>query len=136
MILDFKIGDIGDLEYNNNTKDIYYVDEDSIIKQIATNRIKSVVGDWFNTTIGANLEEFLGRPNTENTSTDVINKITQSLTYDDFLKESDLYFIPKINKSILEIKLFIKKKFDNGPIIIDVVIDLTSGVKISSDINN
>lgn len=132
-MIDFNINENGELIYNSNNQDAEYVSDDSLVRQIAINRIKSIVGDWFNSTIGANLEEFLGMPNNSKTSNEIINRIKTSLIYDDFLLESDLYFIPIIDKTTLSLKVFIKSKHNGSPILIDVEIDIVSGVKISND---
>lgn len=111
-MLDFNINEDGELLYNSNTKDIDYVNKDNLIKQIATNRIKSIVGNWFNSTIGANLEEFLGMPNNTKTATEITDRVKSALTYDEFLRESDIYFIPKIDRNIFSLKVFIKAQHD------------------------
>lgn len=134
-MFDFNINSVGELIYNNSTQDIDKVENDDLTEQIAVNRIKSVVGDWFNSKIGANLEEYIGMANTPNTSFDVMESIKHSLTFDEFLKDSDIYQVPRIDKTSLSIKLFIKKKFENNPIVIDVVIDISSGVRVSYDSN-
>lgn len=134
-MFDFNINENGELIYNPNIKDADYINKDDLIKQIATNRIKSITGDWFNSTIGANLEEFLGMPNTPETANDITNRIKTALIYDDFLKENDLYFIPKIDKNVFSLKVFIKGQYGNSPMLIDVVIDIVSGVKIINDFN-
>lgn len=134
-MFDFNINENGELIYNSNIQDVDYIKDDDLIKQISTNRIKSVVGDWFNSRIGANLEEFLGLPNTPSNTNEIINRIENALVYDDFLLESDLYIIPKIDKTNLSLKVFIKGKYSSSPILIDVYIDIVSGVKIINDAN-
>lgn len=134
-MFDFNINNVGEFSYNNSTQDIDKVEGDDLRKQIAVNRIKSITGDWFNSKIGANLEEYIGMPNTPITSTSVMDSILHSLTFDEFLKESDIYQIPRIDKTSLSIKLFIKKQFENNPIVIDVEIDMSSGVRVNYDFN-
>ena len=134
-MFDFNITNQGELIYNHLTQDIDKVEKDDLTRQIAMNRIRSVTDDWFNSKIGANLEEYIGMANTPNTSFDVMESIINSLTFDDFLKKSDIYQIPRLDKTDLSIKLFIKKEFENDPIVIDVVIDMSSGVRISYGID-
>lgn len=129
-MFDFNINKNGEFIYNSSISNMDYVYDDNLIEQIAINRINSVEGDWFNTEIGATLEDFLGEPNNNTTTLEIINKIKYALTFDGFISENNLYFIPKIDKTVLEIKVFIKKQYDSGPIIIDVNIDTVSGVII------
>lgn len=134
-MFDFSITNQGELIYNHFIQDIDRVEKDNLTMQIALNRIKSVVGDWFNTTIGANLEEYIGMPNTPSTSFDVMESILDALTFDDFLEKNSIYQIPRLDKTNLSIKLFIKKEFEDEPIVIDVVVDMSSGVRISYGID-
>lgn len=128
---DFNITSQGELIYNHLIQDIDKVKDDDLTRQIAINRIKSVVGDWFNTKIGANLEEYIGMPNTPSTSFNIMESIVDALTFDEFLEKSSIYQIPRLDRTNLSIKLFIKKEFENEPIVIDVVIDMSSGVRVS-----
>lgn len=133
MTFDFKITEKGELLFNGVDQSLGVSKEDDLIKQIAINRIKSITKDWFNTNIGANLEGFIGQPNNEETLKEILDAIKQSLVYDEFLTDRDLYFAPAIKKESISIKVFIKKKFEYGPIIIDVEIDIVGGVKIKYD---
>lgn len=134
-MFDFNINENGELLFDSNTSDICCIYDDEVIKQIANNRIKSVVGNWFNSDIGANLEQYLGSPNSITTANGVMKSIENALTYDDFLSESEIYFIPKIDRTVLSIKVFIKSKYNSNPMLIDVTIDIVSGVKISDASN-
>lgn len=134
-MVDFNINNVGELVYNNIAQDIEIIEKDYLTEQISVNRIKSIVGDWFNTKIGANLEEYIGMANTPSVSFDIMESIVNSLTFDEFLEESEIYQIPRIDKTNLFIKVFIKKKYESNPIVIDVVIDMSSGVRVNYDLN-
>ncbi|MEG1870832.1 MAG: hypothetical protein RR192_02410 [Peptostreptococcaceae bacterium] len=132
-MFDFGITENGELLFDNENMDALKKDKDELIKQIAISRIKSVTKDWFNSNIGANLEEFIGTECTEETSNDVINAIIISLTFDQFLKTGSLFFVPKIDKNSISILVFIKKYYGEGPMIINVEIDIVGGVKVEYD---
>lgn len=130
-MFDFSITNSGELIYNHLIQDVDKVEKDDLTKQIAVNRIKSVVGNWFNTKIGANLEKYIGMANTPDTSVEIMESIIDALTFDGFLEKESIYQIPRLDKTNLSIKLFIKKQFENDPIVIDVVVDISSGVRVS-----
>lgn len=134
-MFDFGITKDGELVFDSNKMDAMKVKEDDLIEQISVARIKSVTNDWFNSTIGANLEEFLGFECTESTSNKIINAIDSSLTSDKFLDKDSLFFVPKIDENSISISVFIKKKYGEGPMIVNVVIDIVGGVKIKYDTN-
>lgn len=135
-MFDFKITEKGELIYNNTVQNVDISDNDILTRQIAVNRIKSVTNDWFNEKIGADIEKYIGLPNNNETVKDILSSIRYTLTFDDFLLDSDIYFIPRLDKTTISIKVFIKKRFEYAPIIIDVEIDIVGGVKIEYDINS
>jgi len=130
-IVDFAISDSGELKFDSNKKDVAESHEDGMIRQIALCRIKSVVSDWFNTTIGTNLEEFIGEVCNESTSKNVISAIENSVSYDGFLSKKDIYCIPQIEKNSIGILVFINSQYNNSPSLINVRIDVVGGVKIN-----
>ncbi len=130
-ISDFAISDNGELKFDISTKDAAKAKEDGMIRQIALCRIKSVVNDWFNTTIGANLEEFIGEACNETTSKNIISAIENSLSYDGFLSKKDIYCISQIEKNSIGILVFINSQYGNSPSLINVRIDVVGGVKIN-----
>jgi hypothetical protein len=132
-MFDFGITDNGELRFDNQTKDIDKNQDDGMIRQIAVCRIKSVVGDWFNTNIGANLEEFLGAVCNQATAGDIQEAMENALIYDGFLSKSDLFFIPQIEENSISFLVFINSQFGKDPNTINVKIDTVGGVKIQYD---
>ena len=76
-MFDFAITDDGELKFDIHNKDVSKSQKDAITRQIALCRIKSIVEDWFNTDIGANLEEFLGKECNNKTADDIIKRISR-----------------------------------------------------------
>lgn len=134
-VFDFGITDNGELIFDNQTKDIDKNKDDGMIRQNAVCRIKSIVGDWFNTNIGANLEEFLGEVCCEATANDIIDAIENALVYDGFLEKKELFFVPQINANSISVLVFINSRYGNDPNTINVKIDIVGGVKIQYDSN-
>ncbi len=132
-MFDFGITDDGELIFDNPTKDIDKNEYDGMIRQIAVCRIKSVVGDWFNTNIGANLEQFLGEFCNGTTAVAIQTAIENSLIYDNFLAKNDLFFIPKVEENSISVLVFINSKFGKDTNTINVKIDTVGGVKINYD---
>lgn len=130
-IFDFAISDNGELKFDINEKDVAKSKEDGMIRQIALCRIKSVVNDWFNTSIGANLEEFIGDVCNETTAKNIISAIENSVSYDGFLSKKDIYCIPQIENNSIGILVFINSQYQSSPSLINVRIDVVGGVKIN-----
>lgn len=136
-MFDFCISEYGELVYNGLSNDIKLSKLDDLIKQKAICRIKSVTKDWFNAPeIGADIEKFLGSPNNEATAEKIVESITYALTFDELIKRKDLFFIPKIDINKISIIVFIKRVTIDNPIIINVEIDIISGVNVKYDINS
>lgn len=134
-MFDFKITDDGELEYNNGTGDMPKVVADAMYRQLAVCRIKSVTNNWFNENdIGANLEQYLGEFNNQETVADVINRIQSSVS--DILKPENVFVIPKADKDQLSLAVFIKGITSTTPIVINVKIDTVNGVVVTNDINS
>ena len=133
MSFDFGITDDGELIFDNPAKDIDKNEYDGMIRQIAVCRIKSIVGDWFNTNIGANLEQFIGEVCNAATAAAIQTAIENSLIYDGFLAKNDLFFIPKVEENSISILVFINSKFGKDTNTINVKIDTVGGVKINYD---
>lgn len=68
-------------------------------------------GEWpgKNNNIGANIVDFIGKPNTEETGDEIKLRIINSLTQDNFLSEKDLSveMIP-LDENVILAKLYIK----------------------------
>ena len=135
MGFDFGISEKGELIFESNSSNILQKTNDELIKQIAINRIKSIKGDWFNTTVGTDIESFIGSENNGSTMKQIMTSIKNSLLDDGLIKEDELYMIPKIKDDVSGVKVFIKNNYKSYPIIIDVEIDIVGGVRINYDTN-
>jgi hypothetical protein len=136
-MFDFKITDSGELYYDNNTSELVKAESDDKLRQQCICRIKSVTNDWFNDNrIGANLESFLGEPNNQDTATSVMTSITDSLMYNNLVKKSNVFIIPKVDRNFMSFVVFIRGIASKTPIAINVEIDIISGVRVTDDFNN
>lgn len=133
-MIDFSLDELGEFSLDEDNK-LNEVSEDELRKQIAFCRIKSVTTDWFGDKVGADLEQFLGYPNTTNTLSKVLYSITESLTNDNFIKNEDIYIIPKATERAISFLVFINKIYDEGPLIINVTLDIVGGVRVKYDLN-
>ncbi len=85
--------DAGDLFLDENREDL--ADTTSLsyramIQQILT-RVQSSTGDWrLQPSIGANLNKFLGKPNTQALGVNIKNSVTNALTSGAFLRATEL----------------------------------------------
>ncbi|AGF59595.1 hypothetical protein B0P06_006023 [Clostridium saccharoperbutylacetonicum] len=131
IVRDFAISDNGELKFDISQKDAARAIEDGLIRQIALCRIKSVVNDWFNTNIGANLEEFIGEACNETTAKKIISAIENSVSYDGFLSKKEIYCISQLGKNSIGILVFINSQYGNSTSLINVRIDVVGGVKIN-----
>ena len=130
IMFDFAITNEGELKFDVRNKDISKSQHDAITRQIALCRIKSIVGDWYNTNIGANLEEFIGEVCNDITANKIISRIISSLTYDKFMKRDNIYCIPQVEANSISVLVFLKGEYNDNPSMINVTIDITGGVKI------
>lgn len=135
MEKDFSISDNGELVYDNTNITLEETKYDQLRRQLAVCRIKSVTGNWFNESIGANIEYHLGMPNTLETADLIMKSIIEELTSDYLMSVEDLFIIPKVTKNAISLLVFINKLYDEGPLIINVEIDIVGGVKVFYDIN-
>lgn len=134
--IDFRISEDGELEYDNTIGDSQYVMKDDLVKQICINRIKSITDDWFNTNIGANLEQFLGHKSNTETHNKIVNAIINSLTHDNFLSKDDIFIIPKADKYKIENIIFIKSQHGGKRFQIELTLDLVGEIKINYGANS
>lgn len=132
-MFDFGINDDGELLFDGPAKDILTSDKDGLVRQTALCRIKSVVGDWFNTNIGANLEQFIGEVCNQETATDITSQIESALCYDGFIIKNELFFVPKIEENSISVLVFINSRIGGKPSMINVQIDVVGGVKVQYD---
>jgi hypothetical protein len=132
-MFDFGITDNGELIFDGPAKSIEKCKDDGLIRQTSLCRIKSVVGDWYNTNIGANLEQFLGEYCDQQTATEITSAIEGALCNDGFLIKSELFFVPKVEDNSISVLVFINSRLGNKPSMINVTIDIVGGVKVQYD---
>lgn len=75
-----------------------------VLIQGAMCRIKTQLTDWYTyPALGADLERFIGEPNTPSTADRIIDNIRHALTYDNFIRMGDLeiYAVPVNNNEVI-----------------------------------
>lgn len=75
-----------------------------IIRQQVIMRIKTYQGDWLDyPQLGANIDDYIGIPNTRQNVEMIANKIKNALTYDGFMNSSSvsIYSIPVNDEEVL-----------------------------------
>lgn len=95
-------------------------------------RIKSSDPEWYLETIAANLEDLLGKPNTEETGKAGEELIRDALTKDGLINYDDLYIqaVP-LDKFTLVFYVFFKpEEYEGDPIGYEVELNLSQGAKI------
>ena len=120
------------LDKNNNiVRDIRLGTERQAITQGVICRIKTQAPDWYTYPhLGANLEDFFGEPNTPETATEMATQITNILTYDNFIRYSDLdvHVIP-VNQT--ELVFYINIKHDiEGFMSIPIPFNINEGLGV------
>ena len=100
-VFDFSLNESGELDINTE-HDIDIKSLDDLRIQMAYTRIKSVANGWYVDHIGADLEEIIGRPCSEEYADIGKNKILDSLIYDELWDRNDVYIKSEIvdNKKI------------------------------------
>jgi len=128
---DIFISQNGDIEIEN--KDIKVVSGDKYREMSAINRIKSIKIDWFYDNIGADMEEILGEPNTEETANIGKNKIIKSLTEDSLFNLDEIFIkVVPISKNDILYMIALKSSYEsNKPIVINAKLDLVKGIVIT-----
>lgn len=97
---DFAITTEGELIVNTEDHDITKSMDDDLRIQLAYNRIKSVSNDWFVDEIGADMEELIGRPCTEEIAEYGKTKIKHVLEVDGLWDDSDIYIKGEISDNV------------------------------------
>lgn len=130
-MFDFAINESGDIVFDTNKLDIHSVTDDALRTQNAMCRIKSVSHDWFIDHIGADLEAILGQPNTQVTTSAGVDKIIESLTFDNLYSYEDIYIETKIiSTTKIKYVVYLRTIDQNTATVIDVTIDLVKGVNV------
>ena len=132
---DFGFTSEGEIIIDSDTHDISQVIEDDLRIQLAYNRIKSISHNWFVDEVGANLEELIGKPCTENIAEYGKTKIIQVLTIDDLWTEKDIFIKAEIKNNTniiysIYLKVYQSETEDTYSYEIIAELDLIKGVFI------
>lgn len=132
---DFAITTDGELIVDEQNHDIAKSIEDDLRIQLAYDRIKSISKNWFVDEIGADMEELIGRPCTEDMAEYGKQKIINVLLIDDLWKENDIFIKAEIKDNVhiiysVYLKLFQSETEDTVSYEIIVELDLVKGVFI------
>lgn len=132
---DFAITTDGELIVDEQNHDIAKSIEDDLRIQLAYDRIKSISKNWFVDEIGADMEELIGRPCTEDMAEYGKQKIINVLLIDDLWKEDDIFIKAEIKDNVhiiysVYLKLFQSETEDTVSYEIIVELDLVKGVFI------
>lgn len=128
--IDLAISDDGDLMLSE-TKDLLTVEDERYVEQTVKNRLRSVASDWFYDNIGANLEEGIGRTNSEDTAKMLVDNITVALTKDKFCELDDILVVAKPETSTtLFLFTFINTPFSKTPMGFEIELNFLTGFEI------
>lgn len=132
---DFAITTDGEIIIDTNSHDIAQSINDTLRIQLAYNRIKSVARDWFVDEIGANLEELIGKPCTEDIAEYGKLKIMEVLTIDDLWSDDDIFIKSEIKNNTkitynIYLKIYQVETEDVYSYEIEAELDLVKGVFI------
>ena len=132
---DFAITTEGELIINEENHDIVKSLDDDLRIQLAYNRIKSISKNWFVDEVGADMEELIGRPCTEDMAEYGKQKIINVLLIDNLWNKDDIFIKAEIKDNIhiiysVYLKLFQSETEDTISYEITVELDLVKGVFI------
>lgn len=132
---DFAITTDGELIVDEQNHDIAKSIEDDLRIQLAYDRIKSISKNWFVDEIGADMEELVGRPCTEDIAEYGKQKIINVLLIDDLWEKEDIFIKAEIKDNVhiiysVYLKLFQSETEDTISYEIIVELDLVKGVFI------
>lgn len=106
---DFGFTPEGEIIVDSNTHDIQTNKGNDLRIQLAYNRIKSISKTWFVDEIGADLEEIIGKPCTEEMAEYGKLKIIDVLTVDDLWTDNDIFIKTEIkNNTNITYSIFLK----------------------------
>ena len=132
---DFAITTEGELIIDEENHDIVKSLDDDLRIQLAYNRIKSISKNWFVDEIGADMEELIGRPCTEDMAEYGKQKIINVLLIDNLWNKDDIFIKAEIKDNVhiiysVYLKLFQSETEDTISYEITVELDLVKGVFI------
>lgn len=132
---DFGFSPDGEIIVDSETHDIYKLKDDELKIQLSYNRIKSISKNWFIDEVGADMEELIGRPCTEDMAEYGKQKIINVLLIDDLWNKDDIFIKAEIKDNVhiiysVYLKLFQSETEDTISYEIIVELDLVKGVFI------
>lgn len=132
---DFGFSPDGEIIVDSETHDIYKSKDDELKIQLSYNRIKSISKNWFVDEVGADMEELIGRPCTEDMAEYGKQKIINVLLIDDLWNKDDIFIKAEIKDNVhiiysVYLKLFQSETEDTISYEITVELDLVKGVFI------
>lgn len=132
---DFGFSPDGEIIVDSETHDIYKSKDDELKIQLSYNRIKSISKNWFIDEVGADMEELIGRPCTEDMAEYGKQKIINVLLIDDLWNKDDIFIKAEIKDNVhiiysVYLKLFQSETEDTISYEITVELDLVKGVFI------
>jgi hypothetical protein len=122
---DLRLGDNGDVRRVT-------LDEARLTKQFMLKRLQSRKGDWFNAEeLGADLNRFIGLPNTRETGQLIQSAVVQSLTEDGTVSASNLSVdVYPVTKERIAIAISARVPFSSELIFLQLDYDLRSNSMI------
>ena len=132
---DFGFSPDGEIIVDSETHDIYKSKDDELKIQLSYNRIKSISKNWFVDEVGADMEELIGRPCTEDMAEYGKQKIINVLLIDDLWNKDDIFIKAEIKDNVhiiysVYLKLFQSETENTISYEITVELDLIKGVFI------
>ena len=132
---DFGFSPDGEIIVDSETHDIYKSKDDELKIQLSYNRIKSISKNWFIDEVGADMEELIGRPCTEDMAEYGKQKIINVLLIDNLWNKDDIFIKAEIKDNVhiiysVYLKLFQSETEDTISYEITVELDLVKGVFI------
>lgn len=132
---DFKFTNEGEIVIDNSTHDISKQENDDLRIQLAYNRIKSISNNWLVDKVGADLEEIIGKPCTEEVAEYGKIKILHTLTFDGLWEDNDIFIKTEIKNNTnivysIYLKIYQSETEDTYSYEIIAELDLVKGVYI------
>lgn len=127
-MIDIFMNENGDLEVGENG-DIKMAFGDDVLVQTALFRLKTTLGDYLlSPRVGADLEQFIGAPNTEFTRARIEVEVLDSLTHGGFLPTADVSTVSVGENEVLIIVEFPSVDSQNKTVQITAGLDLRKGL--------
>lgn len=132
--MDLKLTEDGDLVIEE--RDLATVIKQDFISQSARTRIKVSDPEWYDhqmESIGANLEDLIGMPNSPETAELGVERIGEALTRGGLLDSEDIYIRPvPVSRYYIVFYTFIRTTENGEPLGFEVLFNLQSGLELRS----